>query len=525
MSRSFVFGENIIGINCIGVAGQPGFGIGICPPQLLPDGMIPLDDYDNPMSDNYGNYQYKDGSIVCWIPRFYYKITSGGGDPSTPIDIKGIDTYANEVLANAAGYAIHRAFIDGGMEQQGFFYDKYMCSKNAWGTGYIASSIKNGLPLSIAADHNPITDLTACSVNQYHEAVTAAHARDGINGAVNASTIWHVASRFQWSALAMLSLAHAQASTSATWCAWYDATYNYPKGCNNNALKDYDEVSNGAGVGDDLLYTSDGYSNCGKTGSGVPFAKSTHNGQNCGVADLNGLMYDINIGMTCIASTMAITGASQANPCVITVADTSALTTGDWIMITSVVGMTQLNDKMYQITVDDGTHISLSVDSSGYTAYGSAGTITYGKWYAANESTAMKTFTSGDSGATDHWGATGIAALMTEMTMSAMPFKNGSVFDQRYGSSTNQVLDEATSGDGWILTGLGLPQDSSAIDTTGTNQFGKDYFYQYVRNQLCVLSGGHWGGTSYAGVWSVVWYNTRTYSSFSVGFRCACYPE
>jgi len=510
------------GENLIGIAGRQGFGVGVCPARLLPDGMTGLFGYTNPASDNYGNYQYADGSVMVWIPRFYYKITAGTND----IDIKGIDTYANETLANADDYALHRSFYDGGIEQQGFFIDKYMASKNAWGAGYIASSIKNGLPLSTHADHNPIADLTAVTANAYYECINAAHARDGVDGAVNASSIFHCGSRFQVGALALLSLAHAQASTSTTYCAWYDATYNYPKGCNNNALKDYDEVSNGAGSGDDLLYTTDGYSNCGLTGSGVPFAKSTHNGQSCGVADLNGLMYEVNLGMTCIASTMSATGASQADPCVITVASTASLTTGDWIMITSVVGMTELNGKMYQITVIDGTTFSLDgIDSTGFTAYASAGTITYGTWYAADTDIAMKDFTSGNSLATDHWGATGVAAMMTAMTMSAMPFEAGGAFAQRFGSGSNQVLDEAVSGDGWILTGLGLPQDADGIDTTGTNQFGKDYFYQYVRNELCLLSGGYWADTSGAGVWHVLLYLGRANSDNTVGFRCACYPE
>ena len=40
----------------------------------------------------------------------------------------------------------------------------------------------------------------------------------------------------------MLGLAHAQASTSADYCAWYDSTNakNYPRG-NNNNLKDVDD--------------------------------------------------------------------------------------------------------------------------------------------------------------------------------------------------------------------------------------------------------------------------------------------
>jgi len=507
-------------VNCIGTAGRAGFGVGICPADILPADMTPMSGYSDPASDNYGNYQYADGSIMCWIPRFYYLIATN------TVTIEGMDTYSTEAEANADSYAMHRAFIDGGINQQGFFADKYMCSKTAWGTGYIASSIKSGLPLSTAAAHNPIADLTACGSNAYFEAIDAAHARDGVDGAVNASSIFHCASKFQYAALALLSLAHAQAVSATTYCAWYDATYNYPKGCNNNALKDYDEVSNGAGSGDDLLYVTDGYSNCGKTGSGVPFAKSTHNGQACGVADLNGLMYEVSIGITCIASTMSITGASEADPCVITVASTAALTTGDWIMITAVVGMTQLNDKLYKVTVINGTTFSLDgIDSTGYTTYSSAGTVTYGDFYVAKEATAMKDFDSGSAGATDHWGATGVAAMMDAITMASLPFDPAGAFAQRYGSGANQVLGEAVSGDGWILTALGFPQDADGIDVTGTNQFGKDYFYQYIRNELCVRSCGNWNNTSVAGVWSSYLYNARTVSSYTVGLRCACYPE
>ncbi len=84
------------------------------------------------------------------------------------------------------------------------------------------------------------------------------------------------------SALAMLSLAHGQAAKNQATCAWYGTSNNYPKGCNNNALKDVDDLS--------VVFQPDGYSNCGKTGSASLFARTTHNGQACGVADLNGLM-------------------------------------------------------------------------------------------------------------------------------------------------------------------------------------------------------------------------------------------
>ena len=108
-------------------------------------------------------------------------------------------------------------------------------------------------------------------------------------------TGFHCASLFQYSALALLSLAHGQAATSATYCAWYDAsgTTNFPKGCNNDALADVDDTS--------VTYTTAGDSgNASKplAGATANFPRTTHNGQSCGVADLNGSMRQVLIGVT-----------------------------------------------------------------------------------------------------------------------------------------------------------------------------------------------------------------------------------
>jgi hypothetical protein len=143
----------------------------------------------------------------------------------------------------------------------------------------------------------------------------------------------------------------------------------------------------------------------------------------------------------------------------------------------------------------------------------------------ASEDTAMKDFTSGDSGATDHWGVTGVAAMMDEYDMVFETTYPNNGFTQRMGSGANQVLDEAVSGNGYVLAALGVAKDADGIDTTGTNLFGKDYFYQYIRNELCVRSGGAWSHTSGAGVGASRWYGRRTHSADYVGFRCACYPE
>lgn len=505
--------------NNIGVPGGPGFGVGVCPADNLPSGFTPMSGYADPVHENYGNYQYADGSVMVYVPKFYFKVGTGAnGLAVNVIDVKPADYFADTAAANTAGYGLPTAFVNGGQEQPGFFVDKYKCSKAAWGTGYIASSIKNGNPISTASTHNPIADLTACAGNYYYEAITAAKARDGINGEINSASRFFCKSRFIMAAMAILSLAHGQAANSAIYCAWYDSTgaKNYPKGCNNDALKDIDDTT--------VSFTSDGYLNCGKTGSGLPFAKTTHNGQNCGIADVNGLMWDIEIGLTCIAVSKTITAATQANPCQLTITG-HGQSTGAYVDISSVAGMTQLNDKIFKITVVDENTITLDgVDSAAFGTYTSGGTAIFGTFYKAKNSIRMEDFTAGNSLATDHWGATGVAAMMEAFVPAFETVYPNNGYAQRMGSGSNQVLSEALTGNASVLTNMGFPKDAGAVDTTGTNLFGKDYFYQKITNDLCLRSGGSWSSGAAAGVWNSYWDISRAYSSNYVGFRCACYP-
>ena len=67
-----------------------------------------------------------------------------------------------------------------------------------------------------------------------------------------------------------------------------------------------------------MLWTYDGngtYTGVGKTGSASTLAKSTHNGQNCGVADLNGLVWEITPGLTSNGTNLYIlkTSATMKN--------------------------------------------------------------------------------------------------------------------------------------------------------------------------------------------------------------------
>src|SRR5271166_3679415 len=87
----------------------------------------------------------------------------------------------------------------------------------------------------------------------------------------------------------------------------------------------------------------------------------------------------INNAAYILEATTTITGATQANPCVVT--DVAhGYSTGDWVFISGVVGMTQLNGNYYQITRLTANTYSLqdlngnNIDSTAYTAYSSAGT-------------------------------------------------------------------------------------------------------------------------------------------------------
>jgi hypothetical protein len=68
----------------------------------------------------------------------------------------------------------------------------------------------------------------------------------------------------------------------------------------------------------------------------------------------------------------SITGATQANPCVLTCSSTFIV--GQQILIEGVVGMTQLNGNTYTITNVTPTAVTIDVNSTGFTAYSSGGT-------------------------------------------------------------------------------------------------------------------------------------------------------
>jgi hypothetical protein len=502
----------------IGKPGGMGFGVGVCPPENAPSSLSLLPSGHIIGHDNYGNYVHlRTGSVVVFVPRFYYRW--GHLDNKTrakyapnDIDIVGTDTFATTAAAEAAGYRLHRAFIDGGVEQVGFFVDKYKYSKVAVGTGFAAASIKNGLPLSPAADHNPIADISACTSDAYFQTLNAAKGRDSANGEFDQECPWFEQSVFTADALAKISLAHGQAALSSATCAWFDpaGTINFPKGCNNNALKDANDGT--------VFYQSDGYSNCGRTGSGAPFAKTTHNGQECGVADLNGLMYEVLIGMTCVGITKTVTGVAKTNPVQVSLNNTDSLTTGQKVHIESLVGPTTLNGLLCTITVIDGTTISLDgVNGTALPDWVSGGTLYTGTFYLAKPSVRMADFTSGQTLATDHWGALGVAAMMDAIADPFPAPAGGIARGLKMGSGSARVFDQSDIGD------AGVPL-ASGVSTAGATLFGQDYYETYYRDLLCVIGCMSWHIGSLAGVFARNLSSYRASSFLYVSGRSACYP-
>lgn len=266
----------------IGEAGGMGFGVGCYPgdpSDLTVMGLTPMPGYDDPSHANYGNYQHTNGSIMVFVPAFCYRIGNAAA-PSYSRDKENALEIRDAALGEGGGWILHRAFIDGGVQKTGFFFDKYICSKDA--TGKLAISVKNGDNISLYSIYVNSSSMPDC-VGQIYDAITLSRAR-GAN--------YSLTTAFQWSAISMLSLAHGQAATSAQFCGWYDASHvkNYPKG-NNNILKDIDESS--------VTWTanSGGHSSLGKTGSGTPFNKTTHNGQACGITDVNGSQWQASLGI------------------------------------------------------------------------------------------------------------------------------------------------------------------------------------------------------------------------------------
>lgn len=281
--------------SAIGTAGQQGFGVGVYegdPADLTAMGLAPMEGCEDPTSDNYGNYIHVNGSIMCCIPAFCYRLgkdtaPSYSRDGMDALEIKDatkFNQFSHDAVFSSPDFGndwiLHRAFVDGNKLKNAFFIDKYLCS-NVKGQ---AVSVKN-------ADWLMCNDDSIKTYFTKNIPGTAGQACDAIMLSRARGTYYSLVTCYQWSAISLLSLAHGQAATSADACAWYDAkhTTNFPKGATNAYGQDPNDAS--------IQYAHHSYLDIfAKTGSGNPFNKTTHNGQASGVADVAGMCNQWTIG-------------------------------------------------------------------------------------------------------------------------------------------------------------------------------------------------------------------------------------
>jgi hypothetical protein len=85
---------------------------------------------------------------------------------------------------------------------------------------------------------------------------------------------------------------------------------------------------------------------------------------------------DLSLVTHALFKRLEISNITQANPAVVTTVIDHGLVTGDEVHIDNVVGMTEVNDRDFTITVVDADEFSLvGEDSTGHTAYSSAGDV------------------------------------------------------------------------------------------------------------------------------------------------------
>jgi len=314
-------------------------------------------------------------------------------------------------------------------------------------------------------------------------------------------------------------LAHAQASTSTTWCAWYHATNNFPKGCNNNALGDVNDAA--------ITYISTGdatYPTAPKTGSANLFARTTHNGQNCGIADLNGVIYEVCIGLTtqvpistAAGYTSAATGFAIGTTSIPLITGTGTVAAGDMITFAG-------DTNQYAVTTGIAAPGTIVIAAPGLKAAlpaaATALSIVPASYYLAKTSVAMNSLTAGNTLSTDAWGSPALSANFDNLGATYGALWATGANRTTFIGSASQVFDAATSGNAWAATGAGLPL---AAGVGGTNAFGADSLRDYKPNALCPLAAFAWSDISNAGVWALTFYYVSGTASSYVGFRAALY--
>jgi len=542
-------------INHIGEPGKRGFGQGICPADIIAmyetlygsSKLVSMNGTYDINSPNYGNYQFqRDGSIMVWIPFFWQKKNADNTG-----DVKHEGYFANEAAANAAGYSVPRGFIDGGIIQRGVFIDKYKPSLtgitfadlDTYGSAYdkgTASSIKGGNPISSSAeslrlissgeDNHYAGSFSNCS--RYSDPAPANNLGGAIAAAKSRGQEFHALTVFSGELMRFLSQIHKQTAIGTLHCAWNDITPAEPRGNNNYGVDYYDSGVTYAQCDDNFWGYKSAPMEARKCGGGTPFAKTTHNGQDCGICiDCN--QWEFQPGVTSkVETAQAIVSITRASQAVLAVTNAAATNSnyangkpvmilgslsGEWAALfqDKIFTISDLSGNTFKIKDKTGSYVNSAALS---VAYSSGLTSTTGKFYVLKESVTMWHVSALDS--MEPYGGTGGFADMYE----EIDIDFNGVFLQQVGNGSNQVFSGETSRttNAYKQASAGIPMNKFSYGA-GTALMGYDYFYMYIMNELAGIAYGTWFDNQYSGIGAHAWHGFRTASMRYVSFRCGLF--
>ena len=450
-------------INHIGTPGGLGFGVGICPPETLAvynsanvgGEIFSLPGCYDINSDNYGNYMCaKDASIMVWIPFCWVK--------RNPWDVKPAGYFATEAAANAASYMLPRVFVNGSggvaTIKKGIFVDKYGASL----TGITAAdldasgSLSGKGVLSSIKNGNPISS----------ENVSL---RKLVTGSDN---------------LYAGSFANCRSNTQTPVDAYYGG-FAAIKSRGNNfhimsvfaraLLFDLVKAHQTAAVGVNF---------CAWNDVSPYFPKGNNN-------------YGVDYNDTAVTFS-ACTDAYWSDK----TAPMEARKCGSG----SVFNKTTHNGQASGVCDINGNQW---IFLQGLTSAGST-------MYILKDTVDIKTVTGGDSGATDHWGSTGIAAMFEAIT----PDLSGAD-DSNLGNGANEVFDGSTdrTAAAYKIGSALLCKAATSYSAGGSTAYGNDCYYNTLATVLAPIGFGSWYTLGRAGVGALILYNYRTYAGRDVSVR------
>jgi hypothetical protein len=466
----------------IGLAGLMGFGVGCCPPELLPPDMALLPGTEDRFSANYGTYIHvPSASIQCFVPSHYMDVQAVG-DTNAPF-------YGTKVVISntqSGDAVLPKAFQNNGSNLAGVFIDKYQgsnCKPDGSGLPNSTTGNPGELPNSggIFASRPLHWPVSATAVSGTLRSAFSLCDSDALNAAItvapanNLGGVWQLCKTrgaafaplpiWVRGQVAFLSLAHAQALLDTSGvpiagatnnAAWMDVAPYAPKGNNNNGsdvnktsllFSRTDIAGNASGRAGENHRAFTGAAYIGTVATPA-VEHTTHNGQLSGIVDVNGNQWDTCPGLTTVG-----TGA------------------GDF--------------RLFPASAD------WTATSSNTSITGAAGVI----------SLAAESDAAADDGV--WWAAGGVSNYLVAHADGT--FHPSSAF----ADATLQAMTECI-----------LPRQlGTSLTQTGTNIYGGDRFFSARVNNLLPRVGGGWGSGAVAGVFGVDLDFTATSTNVNNGAR------